>query len=156
MAQFDFKLEHVFSYNATLSAPEIIGAVPDDIRINFYVTGGEIWTPDGTHIGKVRGVGGDWLTIRRDGSGLLDVRATVETNDGALIYGVYNGYLHLGENGYDELVAGRLPEKSQIRAAPRFSTASPAFAWVNSTQFVNVGEVFFNKRIVTYDVYALR
>lgn len=156
MAQFDFKLEHVFSYNATLSAPEIIGPLPDDIRINFYVTGGEIWTPDGTRIGKVRSVGGDWLTIRRDGKGLLDVRATVETNDGALIYGVYNGYLDLGEKGYDNLLAGKLPEKSQIRAAPRFSTASPAFAWVNSTQFVNIGEVFFNKRIVTYDVYALR
>jgi hypothetical protein len=154
MAKFDFKMEHVFSYNATL-ATELIGPVPDDFRVNFYVTGGDVWTPDGTKIGKVRGVGGDWLTIRRDNKGVLDVRATVEMNDGALLYATYNGYLDLGANGYNNLLKGIWPEKSNVRAAPRIVTASPAHGWVNGTQFVNIGEVFFNKGIVTYDVYAL-
>ena len=31
MTQFTFELKHVFSYSATLSAPEIIGPVPDDV-----------------------------------------------------------------------------------------------------------------------------
>ena len=153
---FDFKLEHVCSYNATLSPPELIGPVPDDIRVNFYVTGGEVWVPEGTRIGNVKPVGGDWLTIRRDGKGVLDVRATVETHDGALLYVVYNGLLDLGPRGYENLLEGRLPEKAQIRAAPRIATSSPAYAWVNSCQFVNVGEVLFEQGIVTYDVYALR
>lgn len=156
MAQFDYKMEHVFSYNATLTQPEIIGTVPDDIRANFYVTGGEVWAPDGTKIGKVRAVGGDWMTIRRDGKGVLDVRATVETNDGALLYAVYNGLVDLGPDGYENLLAGRLPDKAPVRAAPRIATSSAAYAWVNGCQFINIGEVQFNKGIVTYDVYALR
>jgi len=35
--------------------------------------------------GKLRPVGGDWLTIRKHGVAILDVRATIETHDGALI-----------------------------------------------------------------------
>jgi hypothetical protein len=153
---FDYKLEHVFSYNATLSAAEIIGPVPDDIRVNFYVTGGKVWLPDGTVIGDVLPVGGDWLTIRRDNSGVLDVRATVKTTDGALLYVVYNGLLDLGQNGYDNLRKGKLPAKAVIRAAPRITTSHPNYAWANTTQFLNVGEVEFGKSVVQYDVYAVR
>jgi hypothetical protein len=49
-----FELEHVFSYTTTLAAPEIIGPVPDDIRVNSYVTGGDVWLPDGTKIGNLK------------------------------------------------------------------------------------------------------
>ena len=50
-----------------------LSAVPDDIRINFYVTGGEVWGPKCK--GKLKPVGGDWLILRRDGCAVLDVRA---------------------------------------------------------------------------------
>lgn len=86
MTSFGLKLEHVFSYNATVAEPEIIGLVPEGFRVNIYVTGGDVWAPDGTVIGKVKGVGGDWLTFRSDNKGKLDVRATVETHDGSLLY----------------------------------------------------------------------
>ena len=33
--------------------------------------------------------------------GLLNVRATIETNDGALIYVSYHGLTDLGEDAYD-------------------------------------------------------
>ena len=42
------------------------------------IQGGEVWTPDGTKIGKAKGVGGDRLTVRRDNKGQLDVRATAQ------------------------------------------------------------------------------
>jgi hypothetical protein len=96
-AQFKFEAKHVFSYDATLSQAEIIGPVPDDIRVNFYVTDGEVWLPDRTKIGKLRPVGGDWLTVRRDNQGALDVRATVEMNDGALLYYEKTQYFHFFE-----------------------------------------------------------
>jgi Protein of unknown function (DUF3237) len=81
---FAYSLEHICSYCAQLQNPlEVIGPVPEGIRINFYVTSGEVTGP------KIRGilrpVGGDWFTIRTDGIGLLDVRATIETHDNALI-----------------------------------------------------------------------
>lgn len=154
-AQFKFEAKHVFSYDATLSQAEIIGPVPDDIRVNFYVTGGEVWLPDGTKIGKLKPVGGDWLTVRRDNQGVLDVRATVEMNDGALLYVTYNGLLDLGDGGYENLRNGKWPETAGIRSAPRVLTSSPAHAWLNSTQLINVGEVDFRKGYVRYDVYAI-
>jgi hypothetical protein len=39
---FVYKMDHIMSYNATLTAPEVIGEVPEGIRVNFYVTGGNI------------------------------------------------------------------------------------------------------------------
>ena len=154
-ASFNVDLKHVFSYDATLSPPELIGAVPDDIRVNFYVTGGEVWLPDGTRIGKLRPVGGDWLTVRRDNQGVLDVRATVEMHDGALLYVSYNGLLDLGEGGYENLRNGTFPDKARIRSAPKVLTSSPAYAWLNSSQLLNVGEVDFRKGRVAYDVYVV-
>ena len=43
--------------------------------------------------------GGDWLTVRTDGFGILDVRATLESDDGALIYMAYSRLGDLGEDG---------------------------------------------------------
>jgi Protein of unknown function (DUF3237) len=61
----EHRLEHIMSYTAKLSDPEVIGPVPEGIRVNIYVTGGEISGPKLS--GKSRSVGADWLTIRRDG-----------------------------------------------------------------------------------------
>lgn len=38
---FSYSLEHIFSYTATLNPPEVIGPVPEGIRLNYYVTGGQ-------------------------------------------------------------------------------------------------------------------
>ncbi len=102
------------------------------------------------------GVGGDWLTVRRDNKGQLDVRATVETFDGALLYVTYSGFVDLGEGGYDNLLKGKFPASAQVRAAPQICTSSPAYEWVNGCQFVNIGEVSFDKNFITYDTYAIR
>jgi hypothetical protein len=93
---FAYSLEHICSYSAQLqNPPEVIGPVPEGIRVNFYVTSGEVTGP------KIRGilrpVGGDWLTIRTDGIGLLDVHATIETHDNALIDIAYTGMGDLGD-----------------------------------------------------------
>jgi hypothetical protein len=77
-------LEYVCSYWATLASPEVVGPVAEGIRVNFYVTAGEVTGPKMR--GRLRTVGGDWLLLRTDGVGLLDVRATMELEDGALVY----------------------------------------------------------------------
>ena len=86
----DYRPEYIFSYTAQLRLPpEIIGPTPDGIRANFYVIGGEV---DGPKLkGKIVPVGADWLLIRRDGVAILDVRTTIETYNGALIYLPYTG-----------------------------------------------------------------
>ncbi len=149
---FMFTLEHVCSYRATLRSPfEVIGETPLGLRLNAYVTGGEV---DGPRIrGRLLPVGGDWLVVRHDGVGMVDVRASIETHDGALIYLQYQGVVDLGADGYARLLAGDPPARAPIRVAPRLSSAHPAYRWVERHQFFNVGEVDFATSSVCYDMY---
>jgi hypothetical protein len=97
-------LEYLFSYWATLAPPEVIGPIAEGIRVNFYVTAGEV---SGRKMrGRLRTVGGDWLLLRPDGVGLLDVRATMELDDGALIFTTYGGVVDLGPEGYNLFLKG--------------------------------------------------
>src|SRR6185503_2537551 len=103
-----YTLEHIFSYRGTLtSPPEAIGEMSEGIRVNFYSTGGEITGPKVR--GRMKPVGGDWMTVRKDGTALMDVRTTFETNDGALILVTYQGIADLGEGGYERFLKGELP-----------------------------------------------
>ena len=149
-----YSLEHVCSYSAQLAEPEVIGPVPEGLRVNFYVTDGEVTGPKLT--GKVRPVGGDWLTLRTDGVAILDVRATIETDDGALIGIAYRGVGDLGETGYQDFIDGKLPPRAKLHTAPLFTTAHPDYKWLNRLQCINIGEVDFSTRVVSYDTYALR
>jgi hypothetical protein len=153
MFEYEYRLEHLFSFSATLAPTEVIGAVPEGLRANAYVTGGEVGGPRLS--GKVRPVGGDWLLLRKDGVCVLDIRATMETSDGALIYTAYGGIIDMGEDGYEEFLAGRTSPIQAIRAAPRFWTASPSYAWLNRLQCVAIGQADLARSVVTYDVYAL-
>ena len=90
----DYSLEHIFSYTASLSI-EVIGPLPEGVRVNYYVTAGTVEGPKLN--GKILPVGGDWNILRMDGVGILDVRATFETDDGALILTTYSGVYDLGK-----------------------------------------------------------
>jgi hypothetical protein len=105
----ELQLEHICSYWATLSAPEVIGPLAEGVRIHVYVTDGEVFGPKMR--GRFRRVGGDWLTLRPDGVGILDVRATLELEDGALIYTTYSGVADLGPDGYKRFLDGNPPER---------------------------------------------
>ena len=79
---FDYSLEHLFSYEVSLERPQMIGPLPEGIRAIFYVTKGEVTGPKLR--GRILPGGGDWLTVRTDGVGILDVRGTLESDDGAI------------------------------------------------------------------------
>jgi hypothetical protein len=70
---FSKNLEYVLSYSATLREPEVIGPLPEGLRLNFYITGGTFEGPNCK--GTLLPVGADWLTIRTDGIGILDALA---------------------------------------------------------------------------------
>jgi hypothetical protein len=151
----DYTLEHIFTFSATLiNPPEVIGPVPEGLRVNFYVSDGEVTGP--AIQGKIRPVGGDWVTLRRDGVALLDVRATLETRDGALSLITYPGVIDLGPEGHDRFIRGELPEVAQIRTSPRLSTSHPDYAWMNRLHCLGIGEYDSAKNVATYDVYAVR
>lgn len=151
---FSYHLEHLFSFTASLSPPEAIGPIAEGIRANYYVTGGKVKGPKVN--GKVLPVGGDWLTIRTDGVGILDVRATIETDDGALIYTAYSGVSDLGKDGYQKVLQQEAPPVIDLHSAPRYYTAHPEYQWLNRVQCVGVGQVDMTKSEVAFDIYAIR
>ncbi len=150
----DYRLEHILSYSATLKAPEVIGPLPEGIRANFYVTKGDVQGPKVK--GQVLPVGGDWLTIRTDGVGILDVRATFQTHDGALIYTAYSGVTDIGEDGYQKFLRQELPPFLSLRIVPRYHTAHPEYLWLNRIQCLGIGQIDRARMEVSYDVYAVR
>lgn len=149
-----YEMEHICTYRATLQPPVVVSPTDGDIRINFYVTGGEVWGPKLK--GRVLPIGGDWLLLRKDGVAVLDVRAALESHDGAHIDVAYNGIIDMGEDGHAKFLRGEIPDLIKIRSAPRMRTAHPAYAWLNRIQCVNVGEGRLKQNEVTYDVYALK
>jgi hypothetical protein len=103
---------------------------------------------------------GDWLTILPDGSGRIDVRLTLKTDDAALIYVSYNGVVHHPQESRERLLRGEIITFNDGYAmnAPVFRTSQPKYAWFNGTQAIakvtelKLGEGSFIK----YEVFAVR
>jgi hypothetical protein len=156
MYNHKYELEHICSYNVGLQLPpEAIGPVAEGLRLNVYLTGGEVSGPKLR--GKVLAVGADWGTVRTDGVFVLDVRATIETHDQALIYTSYSGIIDTGPDGYQMVLGGGLPpDGTPFRITPRYQTAHPAYQWLNRLVCVGIGEIHPSVPEVRYDIYAIR
>jgi len=149
------RLEYLCHFTVHLGGgpPEIIGETPEGIKVNWYISRGEFAGPKLN--GKVRHQGGDWMTIRRDGIGIIGVRATLETLDGALIYVDYSGVSEWGENGYQNFLIKKWPSALLTRSVPRLFTSHPNYLWVNRLQCIGIGQVFMAELIAEYDMYGL-
>ena len=149
------QLTHLFSYRLNWHMPlEIIGPVPEGLRVNFYISGGEISGP--RLQGRILPVGAEWLTVRQDGVGILDLRTTFEAGNGALIYAPFPGVLDFGEDGYQSLLRGELAaDGTPFHSAPRYQTAHPDLLWLNRLQCVGIGQVYPSRAEARCDVFAL-
>jgi steroid delta-isomerase-like uncharacterized protein len=130
-----------------------VGLTPSGRRRIVQVTGG---TFEGPRLrGRVLPGGGDWLIERPDGSRRLDVRITLETHDGDLIYATYGGVFCGPPLVMERLTRGEVVEKSEyyFRTAPLFETASEKYDWLNRVLAVGVG--WRQPARVGYSVYAI-
>ena len=115
MAESSLPVEFLFSIDVDTSAPTMISGAPQGNRYIVSVPGGTFEGP------KMKGTvvpnsGGDWLTLRADGSAKLDVRLTLQTDDGAHILMSYNGILVNGASG--PASAARPSSKPAPRSTP--------------------------------------
>ena len=111
-----------------------------DRRI-VYVKGGRF---EGARLkGDLLPGGGDWFLMRPDGVGELDVRATLRTHDGHLIYATYRGLVH-GKFGTPDFY---------FRITPYYETGSEKYGWLNRIVAVGVGTV--TEQGVAYKVYEI-
>ena len=149
-----YELEHILSFTATLGELEVIGPVPEGVRANLFVTGGEVTGPRIS--GRVRPAGGDWLTVGTDGVAIVDARLTFEVGRETLLYVAYGGVGDLGADGYERFLRGELPPVVPLRVVPRFRTADPGLLWISRPQCLGIGEFDAETSRASYDVYAVR
>jgi hypothetical protein len=125
---------------ATLGPAQTLGATPVGNRKIVYVEDGRFVGP--RIKGRILPGGGDWALTRSDGVLLLDVRLTIETDDGALIHCTYTGHRHGPAEALARLARGEAVDPSEIyfRIAPRFETADPRYQWLNRLLAIGIGE----------------
>jgi hypothetical protein len=150
----EYQMEHLCSVVIQLSPPQKIGPTPEGLRLIFFAKSGEVTGPKIN--GKLLPGYADWLLIRPDGVGVIDVRGVVETHDGALIYLTHSGVLDFGQGAYEKLLAGDAPAGRDLQVATRLQTSSPAYAWVNRLQCVSIGQSVRERGEIIGDCYALR
>ena len=147
------KLEPLMTYRAALKPPTQVGAGPRGTRAIYDITGGEF---EGERLkGKVLPSGGDWILIDSDGVGRLDVRATFETHDGALIYVQYPGVIVMNEAVTGALEQGQEGQygDTYFMTQPRFETGDERYAWLNRVVAVAEGRAL--PSAVEYRVFEL-
>jgi hypothetical protein len=115
----------LMSLHLATSATHDIGSTPQGSLTIFPVTGGSF---EGDRLrGKVLAGGGDWVTAPGDGTFTLDLRVTLETDDGALIHMTFTGV--------------RDDANQYFRTLPRFETAAPKYAFLNRLLAVGIGDI---------------
>ena len=109
----------------TTAAIQEIGSTPQGTLTIFPVIGGSF---EGERLrGRVLAGGGDWVTAHDNGTFTLDLRVTLETDDGALIHMTFTGV--------------RDDANDYFRTAPRFETAAPKYAFLNRLLAVGTAEI---------------
>jgi hypothetical protein len=153
--RYEWASEFLGAFTVQLAKPpESFGPAPDGLHITFYIASGEIHGPRIN--AKIRGEGGDWMIVRRDGVGVADVRITYETDDGALLLSRYYGIFDLGPGGYERALRNDYEPVPPLVLAPQFVTSHPNWLWLNRLQCLAVGRVTMADLLVRFDLYAIR
>jgi hypothetical protein len=123
--ELEFLMEAALDLQGPGNGTHAIG-FPGGQRVTVAVTGG---TFEGPKLkGTVLTPGGDWLLRRPDGSSVLDVRCTLQTDDSQLIYLSYRGIMYTPKEG-----------KQYWKTIPMFETGSEKYSWLNHIVCVGVG-----------------
>ena len=118
----------LMSLRVSTASTQNIGAGPHGSRITVPITGGSF---EGDRLrGKVLLCGDDWTVKRADGVTELDLRITLETDDGALIHMTFEGIRDEGA-----------PGGPYLRTVPRFETAEARYSFLNRLLAVGRGEM---------------
>jgi hypothetical protein len=145
-------VEHLFDMHVDLQPAQPI-STPVGARLTFITTGGVIEGPKLQ--GELLPGGGDWLLVGSDGTGRVDVRATLRTHDGALIHYESRGIIKIPADGMQRLAAGEvLPfAETYVRTTPKFETADERYAWLS--EVVAVGYNILSPNHIDYRIYQV-
>ncbi|MFT6606778.1 MAG: hypothetical protein ACJA2X_001981 [Halocynthiibacter sp.] len=107
-------------------------------RVIFEVSGGRF---EGARLrGKVMPASADWQTVEQ-GYARMHVRLALQTDDGALIYMIYEGRNTIDADIRARIAAGEDVDPSEyyLRTVPIFETGDARYDWLNRIVAVSNG-----------------
>jgi Protein of unknown function (DUF3237) len=135
----DPRLTRVYRLEATLGQPLDLGEIEQGHRRIVPLTGGTFTGPEinGT---LVPGASADWQIVLPDGTALGDVRYTLQTDGGDLLYVQSRGVRHGSPEVLARLARGEDVDASEytFRTSTQIETAATALDWLNKGIFISV------------------
>lgn len=144
-------------YLMTLYAP--LGsdqAIDSTLYISNVPSGGWVKGPKIT--GTMVGPSGDWLRVMPSGVARIDVRATIKTDDGALIYIEYNGIFKDTKETEERASKGEVLTSKDLYfiISPTMQTSAKKYEWLNGVQCIGKMIEYKSESYVKYDIFAIR
>jgi Protein of unknown function (DUF3237) len=133
-------LTRVYRLEATAGEPLDLGDTARGRRRIVPLTGGTFTGPELS--GKLlAGSSADWQIVLPDGTALGDIRYTLQTGDGDLLYVRSRGVRHGRAGVLERLARGEDVDAAEytFRASIQIETAAPALDWLNKGVFISVG-----------------
>jgi hypothetical protein len=148
------RLTLIYRLEAALGEPVDIGEVSAGRRRIVPQTGGTFSGPE-LNGRLVPGASADWQIVLPDGTAVGDIRYTLETEGGALLYVQSRGVRHGSPEVLERLGRGEDVDPSEytFRTSTRIETASRELDWLNKGVFVGVGGR--RRGIVIYETYLV-
>ena len=148
------RLTRVYRLEATLAHPLDLGNVAQGRRRIVSQTGGSFSGPE-LNGNLLPGASADWQIVLPDGTALGDIRYTLQTDAGELLYVQSRGVRHGSAEVLARLARGEDVDASEytFRTSTQIETAAPRLDWLNRGVFISVGGR--QARGVIYDVYLV-
>jgi hypothetical protein len=133
------RLTHVYRLEATLGEPLDFGDVRQGHRRIVPLTGGTFTGPK-IHGELLPGASADWQILLPDGTALGDIRYTLRTDDGDLLYVQSRGVRHGAPEVLARLGRGENVDAGEytFRTSTQIETAAPLLDWLNRGIFIGV------------------
>ena len=133
-------LTRVYRLEATVGEPLDLGDLARGRRRIVPLTSGTFAGPElnGT---LLPGSSADWQVVLPDGTALGDVRYTLQTDGGDLLYVQSRGVRHGSAEVLERLALGEDLDASEyiFRTSTQIEAAAPELDWLNKGVFISVG-----------------
>jgi hypothetical protein len=134
------RLTQVYRLEATLGQPLDLGETPQGHRRIVPLSGGTFTGPElrGT---LLPGASADWQIVLPDGTALGDIRYTLQTDAGELLYVQSRSVRHGSAEVLARLGRGEDVDASEytFRTSTQIEAAAPDLDWLNKGVFISVG-----------------
>ena len=133
-------MTRVFRLEATLGEPLELGDIARGKRRIVPLTGGT-FTGRELNGTLLPGSSADWQIVLPDGTAFGDIRYTLQTDNGDLLYVQSRGVRHGSADVLARLARGQDVDASEytFRTSTQIETAAAGLEWLNKGVFISVG-----------------